>query len=284
MPTLTAKQWKAFYANERIALGERGLDALFERAPKVKLPENGALVFPHTRLSYTGELVAAVARAVVESGAEYVIALGVLHGAREQDRELVDAARAGDANARVELRRMHGPYNSGRYYTEEFSLDGFDALLERAAIRAGRKPPYVARWFPFLVGADPVGFLKDSRPVVLESFLRGAYVATTDPIHHGRGYETPLERCMPRESHDTKVKARASIEKSFQLLTEHRYADFQAHTLAERSDFRDVGPVLMELRPFSRYTIHACELVPYGDVLGAPEPTWVAGALVEVQP
>ena len=40
----------------------------------------------------------------------------------------------------------------------------------------------------------------------------------------------------------------------------------------------------MELRPFSRYTIHACELVPYGDVLGAPDPTWVAGALVEVQP
>ncbi|MBS2031241.1 MAG: hypothetical protein JST54_25305 [Deltaproteobacteria bacterium] len=292
MPTLTAKQWKAFYANERIALGERGLDALFEKAPKVKLPENGALVFPHTRLSHTGELVAAVARAVVESGAPTVRALGVLHGAREQDREQVEAARAGDATARKALRRMHGPYASGRHWVEEFSLDGFEALLERAAARSGRPAPKVMKWYPFLVGDDPVGFLdvaenadfgftgmalgreRDRMPVV----------ATTDPIHHGRGYETPVDRCMPRESHDTVVKARASIEKSFQLLSERRYADFQAHTLAERSDFRDVGPVLMELRPFSRYTIHACELVPYGDVLGAPDPTWVAGALVEVQP
>ena len=73
-------------------------------------------------------------------------------------------------------------------------------------------------------------------------------------------------------------------------LTAKQWKAFYANeriALGERGldgDFRDVGPVLMELRPFSRYTIHACELVPYGDVLGAPDPTWVAGALVEVQP
>ena len=199
MPTLTAKQWKAFYANERTALGERGLDALFEKAPKVKLPEKGALVFPHTRLSHTGELVAAVASAVIESGAEHVVALGVLHGAREQDRELVAAARAGEPSARKELRRLHGPLLPGRYFAEEFSLDAFDALLERAAIRAGRKKPYVQHWYPFLVGDDPKSLLGESWIGPESVFLRGAYVATTDPIHHGRGYETPLDRCRPRE-------------------------------------------------------------------------------------
>ena len=65
------------------------------------MPEGGALVFPHTRLEATGDMVAAVALAVVRSGCEEVLALGVLHGAWVEDAELVRRAREGDAEARA---------------------------------------------------------------------------------------------------------------------------------------------------------------------------------------
>src|SRR5947207_8640053 len=94
-----AREWKDYYANERRELGERGLLALFDRAPDVQLPARGALVFPHTRLVASGELIAAAARAAVRSGRDEILALGVLHGARERDAETVRRAREGTAPA-----------------------------------------------------------------------------------------------------------------------------------------------------------------------------------------
>ncbi len=102
-----AAQWKQFYAEERATLGQVGLGARLDRAPDVARPPGGALVFPHTRLSVSGDLTAAVARAVVRSGAPEVLALGVLHGGVQSRAEEVARARAGDLAARSALRRVH---------------------------------------------------------------------------------------------------------------------------------------------------------------------------------
>lgn len=80
-----ARTWKVLCAAERAALGERGMGALLDRAPEITLHAGGALVFPHTYLRGAGQFVAGVARAVVRSGCSDVIALGVLHNAREVD-------------------------------------------------------------------------------------------------------------------------------------------------------------------------------------------------------
>src|SRR5690242_18227414 len=106
---MTARQWKAFYTRERDQLGEAGLRGLIETAPELELPRAGALIFPHTKLRDSGQMPAAVARAVVASGRETVLAIGVLHGGREADTERVRAARAGDAAAHRQLRGVHGP-------------------------------------------------------------------------------------------------------------------------------------------------------------------------------
>src|SRR5438105_372407 len=104
MATMTAKHWKEFYTAEREALGPSALAKMIDAAPNVPCPPRGAIIFPHTRLSASGHLIAAAARAVVEGGFERVVALGVMHGAREQDRDRVVAARAGDRAALRELR------------------------------------------------------------------------------------------------------------------------------------------------------------------------------------
>jgi hypothetical protein len=271
----TARAWKEHYRREREELGEAGLRALVASAEAVALPPRGALVFPHTHLRSSGRLTATVARAVVASGCEEVLALGVLHGAREEDAALVAAARGGEPEARARLRRLHGP---GEHASEEFSLDAFEALLAAAAAEAGVRAPRLHARFPFLVGETPQDLpgLDELRE------LRGrgaALVATADPIHHGAGYGTPAPLRVALEA--ASERARASIERGFELLARRDLAAFLAHAHEAKSDFRDPGPVLATLLEGElRVTVLDVDLADYAATLGADDPTWVAGALV----
>jgi hypothetical protein len=287
----TAAAWKRFYEAERARLGEAGLSVRLERAPDLASSSflaGGALVFPHTKLEDSGHLVAAVAKAVLRTGAEAVLAIGVLHGAREEDADLVSKARAGDARAIAALRRVHGdgaPGDDGRA-SEEFSIDGFVAMLTLASRRAGRKPPRVVARYPFLVGDDP-GSLPG-----LDELARLAeempIVATTDPIHHGAGYGTPEGERRDLGDEATVAWARTCIEGQLDRLVRGDWQAFAELAASVRSDFRDDGPVLASLlrarSEHVRAELHALELVDYADALGAPPPTWVAAPLVSLRP
>lgn len=282
-----AIEWKTFYAHEREKLGDVGLAQRLERAPEVTLPARGALVFPHTMLSVTGHLTAAVARALVRSGADEVLALGVLHGGPRSQADLVKRARGGEQLARTALRKIHE--GGDPFSREEFSLDNFAALLTLAAQREGKKPPRVHARYPFLVGDDPghlpgiedVAKLADRMPVV----------ATTDPIHHGNGYGTDVE-ALRRETDDaTHMWARTCIGTQLDLLVTGQWSAFARFCAEVRSDFRDVGPVLgwlVRARASSkdgtpeplRGEILELHLVDYAEVLDAEAPTWVAGPLM----
>src|SRR5437764_11304364 len=149
---MTARQWKQFYALERETLGPAGLRNLVEDAPRLTITPRTALIFPHTKLADSGHMPAAVARAVVESGCETVLAIGVLHGGREADADLVRAARSGEKSAVERLRRVHSPGVSGDrgIWQEEFSLDGFLSLLSAAQEVLAKPAPRVVCRYPFL--------------------------------------------------------------------------------------------------------------------------------------
>lgn len=276
----TALAWKRFYEAERARLGEGGLAERLDRAPDVAVPPRGALVFPHTKLHVSGHLVAAAARAVVRSGADEVLAIGVLHGAREEDAALVARARRGEPDAVAALRRVHGagaPGDDGRA-TEEFSLDGFAALVALAARRERRRPPRVVARYPFLVGDDPASL--PGRGELARLAERMPIVATTDPIHHGVGYGTP-ERRAPEDG-ETVAWARARVAEQLALLARAEWSAFARLAADVRSDFRDAGPSLAHLllaRGALRGEIVAMTLVDYADVLAAPPPSWVAAPL-----
>ena len=282
----SAREWKEYYARERADLGESGLAACLDRADRarmIELPKRGALVFPHTRLATSGELVAAVALAVVRSGCDEVVALGILHGAKESDAELVRRAREGAPPARAALRRIHGPDvdGDGAHWTEEFSLDGFRALVALAAKREGRVAPRILERYPFLVGESP-----EELPGMAELHRRvergAALVATADPIHHGAGYGAREEDRMSREDPQTLEFAQWTIERGFQMLADRDYGGFIRHGSEVRSDFRDTGPIMASLIDRHRrlaVTILDLMLVDYSEALEAPAPTWVAGAL-----
>lgn len=280
----TAKAWKAFYCAERESLGAEGLQQLIASAPAVKAPGNGAgaIVFPHTRLRMSGTLPAAAARAVVEAKCETVLALGVLHGAREEDAPLVQRARSGDIDALRHLRRVHGPGVAGDrgHWSEEFSLDNFQALVEVAANMAGLRAPKLIARYPFLTGDMPLTLsgLDELRQLLADGAM---LVATTDPIHEGVGYGTDTKELLPRESDETLATARQWIQEAFSSLAQRDFRAFLDNAQAVRSDFRDVGPVMVTLLESGKLSprIHELILVDYHDVLECAEPTWVAAAL-----
>jgi hypothetical protein len=283
-----AREWKEFYARERAELGEAGLAALLDRARPLDVPKSGALLFPHTRLVASGELAAAVALAVVRSGCEEVVALGILHGGRESDAELVRRAREGAPQARAVLRRVHGPEvdGDGGYWSEEFSLDGFCALVDVAAKRAGKRSPRIITRYPFLVGESP-GDLPGMADLRRRVEAGAALVATADPIHHGAGYGAREEDRLPREDPQTLEFARWTIERGFQMLADRDYGGFLRHGAEVRSDFRDTGPAMAWLidpsKPLDAEILDLL-LVDYAQALSAPAPTWVAGALARFTP
>jgi hypothetical protein len=277
----TASQWKAFYSDERGRLGEAGLHELLDRAPELELPSAGALVFPHTILSVTGELTAAVARAVLRSGADEVLALGVLHGGRDEDAQLVGRARAGDVLSRLTLRRVHD--GADPVCAEEFSLDAFEALLRAAAAREGRKAPRVLARYPFLVGDDPQSLNGIHELAKLAG--RMPVVATADPLHHGAGYGDPVGRRRAEGDDSTRAWARACIEAQLDLLARGEWTAFARLAAEVRSDFRDAGPVLAHLlrsRGALRGEVLQLRLVDYAAALGAEAPSWVAGPLMRL--
>jgi hypothetical protein len=271
---MTALEWRRFYALERAALGEAGLRRLLDEAPPMALPAGGAIGFPHTLLRVTGRMVASVARAVVDAGAERVLAIGVLHGCRERDAAEVARARSGDPDAVRLLRRVHGPDLAGDEgrWTEEFSLDGFAALLTLAARVAGRRPPALIPRYPFLVG-DPTTL--PGRDALLAD--ADAVVVTTDPMHHGHGYGTPPEAIVPTSAAEPALAAQLAD------LGEGRWEAFAARCAAVRSDFRDAGPAMaLRIGRFSAQ-IHEVACVDYSAVLGSPPPSWVAAGRFTVR-
>jgi hypothetical protein len=253
----TPAWWKRFYAEERASLD---LDALIEGAPAIDFPRAGALVFPHTRLAKSGALVAAAARAAARTRRD-VLAIGVLHGSP------TGAER--------------GVHTEDDHAADEFSLDGFRALYDRACEREGVKPaPIIAR-YPFDVGDHP-----EQLPGLAELARLGescAIVGTTDPMHHGIGYETPKSDAR-EESDATLAFARERITEQLKALEREEWSAFGTLCSRDRSDFRNAGPVLAMLVPSMRWSLDDLMLVDYADVFSCARPTWVAAAQISVRP
>jgi predicted class III extradiol MEMO1 family dioxygenase len=283
MKTLTALEWKRFYADERRELGDAAIDKLLADAPSLEL--HGGLIFPHTRLRATGLMTARAAKAVVESGAERVLALGVLHGGREQDAELVLRAKAGDEAALDLARRVHGPSapKDGGLWTEEFSLDNFTYFVHRAAALNGKRPPEIVQRYPFLTGADPLSL--PGMDELFELVRQGVpVIATADMIHHGVGYGTASEEALGERDAETTAIARSWMEEGLEALAQKDYTRFLENAERVKSDFRHSGPVLRAVFGDLDWRLFDLQLVDYSDVLNASAPTWVASAMIELVP
>ena len=246
------------------------------------LEGGGAVVFPHVSLEVCGHHTAAAVHACLDSGADRVLVLGVLHALTDElEQARVRVADGGDPSAEDSW-GVQGPSLPGRTdWTREFSLSGFLFLWHEETARRGIEGPEVIVRYPYLAGGRP-GDLPGY--YALERIARDSVVvATADPFHHGVGYGDTAEEALSPEEGGLEL-ARRRIEEGLALLGDGDYWGYNTHCVDAKSDARDVGQVLRHLLgPVSGRVL---DLVA-DDMSGpydAPPPTWVAGALMELTP
>ena len=269
------------YARDHEMLGHEGALACLTKSQQWNLSPvlqaGGIVVFPHITVQDCGHHVAAAVRAVLDSQADSVLVISVLHPWTPEMQEVRDRFAAGEEMTGHPMRGIQGERFSNR---EEWQLD--HALLswryfwkvecERRQI-AG---PEVIECYPFLAGAQPETL--PGYDDVARLAETAVIVSTADPFHHGIGYgDAPEIATYPQRG--GLALARSSLETSNRLLAEGDYRGYLAHCVQARNDARDTGPLYRALRGPQTSTILDVVASDMTELYLAPPPTWVAGAL-----
>ena len=246
------------------------------------LRSGGAVLFPHLSLDVCGHQTAAAVHACLDSGADRVLVLGVLHALTDELEDArVRVANGGDPS-RDDSWGIQGPGLRGRTdWTREFSLSNFLFLMREEVARRGVDGPELVVRYPYLAAGRP-GNLPGVEE--LESVAANAViVATADPFHHGVGYGDSEEEALTPDGGGLEL-ARTWIGEGLAILAAGDHAGYNRHCVEAKSDARDVGQVLRHV--VGPLTGHVLDLVAedMSAAYEAPAPTWVAGALVELEP
>jgi hypothetical protein len=283
------KEIQALYAREHAELGEQGTLEHLEKAEQWKLGNTlsagGVLVFPHAGVKDCGYQIAACAQAALDSGADTVIVVSVLHAftdAMEQSRRRV--AAGSDPSQEV----YWGIQGTGIDGREEWKGDHaliswrhfWNAEIKRRGLTGSKVPKMIER-YPYLAGGKPEqlpGF-----DDLAELAKNAVIVSTADSFHHGIGYgDTPETAFEPDEAGIK--RAQEVIEDGIRILERGDYWGYNQHCVESRSDARDAGQVYRYLRGPMTGKVLDMTYTDSSEIYHQPRPTWVAAALVEWTP
>jgi hypothetical protein len=281
----------AMYAREINELGENGTQDHLERGAALNqkfnlgslLSERGMLVFPHISVQDCGYQQAACVAAALDSGAERVVVISVLHAFTQ---EMENARRAVVAGAKPSDQPFYGIQgtglneSSGRIeWTGDHALMGWrhfwDAEIKRRSIT---NPPEMIERYPWLAGGEP-----GNLPGIdeLARLCEGAVViSTADPVHHGIGYGTPADETFEPDEAGIAMATRL-INEGIELMAKQDYWGYNQHTVKAKSDHRDAGQVMSYLRGPMSGQILDMSVSDATELYNAAPPTWVAGPLIE---
>ena len=236
-PFLNAKKRKSngleLYYNEPKILGIEGMNAILDQGKKWKtelantLNAGGAIIFPHTFLSQCGYQIAAAVHAILDSGADLALILGVLHPMSEslmhaRSKELNEEDISSESS-----RGIFGPdFDPNKCLSKEFSLDLFKILFDFEVKRRGVKAPKLIERYPSLVNRDPANLpgIKELKQIAKDAVI----VATDDMCHHGVGYGVTLENAFQIDDLGYQF-AKKSIEEGYELLRKDDYRGYFFH-------------------------------------------------------
>lgn len=246
------------------------------------LGRGGAVIFPHTSLEVCGHQTAATVHACLDSGADTVLVVGVLHALTDELEDArVRVADGGEAAAEASW-GIQGPGIDGRSdWTREFSLSGFLFLWKNELERRGIGGPRLIVRYPYLAGGRPGALpgMAELEEVSRDSVI----VATADPFHHGIGYGDPPEAALAPDDGGLDL-ARRTIDDGLKILERGDYWAYNRHCVEAKSDARDVGQVVRHLTGLVTGRVLDLVADDMSSQYDAPSPTWVAGALMELTP
>ena len=180
------------------------------------LNAGGAAVFPHTFLSQCGYQIAAAVHAVLDSGADQALVLGVLHPRTEslmqaRSKELNEEDISNEPSRGV----FKPDINPNHCLSKEFSLDLFKIIFDFEVKRRGIRPPKLIERYPSLVNRDPANLpgIKELEQIARDAVI----VATDDMCHHGVGYGVSSEHAYQIDERGYHF-AKNLIEDGYKLL------------------------------------------------------------------
>ncbi len=275
----------ALYRREHAALGERGTLEKLEQARRWDLAPTlragGVLVFPHTSVLDCGHQTAAVVNASLDSGADRVIVVSVLHAFTHEMQDARRRVSAGEDPARWPFWGIQGPGIPGRdEWRGDHSLVSFRYFWAAETRRRGIQGPEVVERYPYLAGGKP-----ERLPGIdeLARLAEGAViVSTADAFHHGIGYGDPLGKALPPHEGGLEL-ARRTIEEGIEILGRGEHWGYDQHCVHAKNDARDAGQVYRYLRGAMRGRILELTYTDTSELYRQPKPTWVAGPLIEWQ-
>lgn len=273
----------AMYRREHEALGEEGTNQLLDKGKQrdlsTTLNAGGVLVFPHIGVADCGHQVAACVHACLDSGADRVLVVSVLHAFTDEMQDARVRVANGEPPNNFKHWGIQGPGLAGlQNWKHDHVLMSWRYLWAAETKRRGVTGPEVIERFPYLAGGKP-----EELPGIeelVEIAKDAVIVSTADPFHHGIGYGDAPENSFPPNEEGLAL-ARRSIEEGIRILGEGDYWGYNQHCVDAKSDARDAGQVFRYLRGPMTGKILDLTYSEAEDLYKAPKPTWVAGALIE---
>lgn len=277
---------QALYRAEHAALGERGTLERLEQARQWDLAPalraGGVAVFPHAGVLDCGHQIAAAVHAALDSGADRVIVVSVLHAFTDEMEAARVRVAAGEDPAQFPFWGIQGPGIAGREeWRGDHVLMSWRHFWQAETKRRGVRGPDVIERYPYLAGGHP-----ERLPGIdeLARLAEGAVmVSTADAFHHGLGYGDAPEKSLHPHAGGLEL-ARKTIEDGMAILGRGDYWGYNQHCVQAKSDARDAGQVFRYLRGPLNGRILDLTYSDASDLYQQPKPTWVAAALMEWRP
>jgi len=286
------------YTREHKELGEVGtgyhLGRGYELAKQYDLASTlsnkGVLVFPHAGVQDCGYQIAACVCAALDSGADKVLFISVLHAFTEEMEQARRRVAAGGApkdeiHWGIQGAGIEGRNKAGRdeWYGNQWQADHapmswryfWDAELKRRGIDPKDAPEVIER-FPYLAGGKPEDLpnLDDTTEIAKDAVI----VSTADAFHHGIGYGDAPEDSFPPDASGI-AKAQQRLEDGIRILEAGDYWGYNQHCVDAKSDARDAGQLFRYLRGPMTGEVIDITYTDASELYKQPPPTWVAAAL-----
>lgn len=277
------RELHALYCAEHEQMGERGTLERLEQARQWDLAptlrSGGVLVFPHAGVLDCGHQIAAVVHACLDSGADRVIAVSVLHAFTDEMEQARRRVAAGEDPSQWPFWGIQGPGIEGRdEWRNDHALMSFRHFWAAETRRRGIRGPELIERYPYLAAGKP-----DQLPGIdnLARLAENAViVSTADAFHHGLGYGDPPERSLDPHAGGLDL-ARRTIEEGMEILARGDYWGYNQHCVTAKSDARDAGQVFRFLRGPMHGQILDLTYTDAAELYRQPQPTWCAAALME---
>ncbi|MFZ0015422.1 MAG: hypothetical protein WAL25_15060 [Acidimicrobiia bacterium] len=270
------------YRRELEDLGDRTYEMLddakrWDLAPT--LEGGGVIAFAHVNVVDCGAHVAAAVNAALDSGADTLLAIGVLHAFTEE-MELArrDVSSGGGAPSTHSLWGIQGP---GLEFRDEWegdhSLRALRHFWRAETERRGLTDRRLVERYPFLAGGHPSSLpnLEETAAIAENAVV----VATGDQFHHGIAYGTPEDEALAMHPEGLEA-ARKSMIKGIALVDAGDHAGYDRHCVTAKSDDRDAAQLYRLLRGPLRGRLIELGASDATELYDAPAPSWAAGGFI----